>query len=78
MGRKRRRSRSELLVLVSLLLVTLVTFLQAVVDYLQSKTIGAYLPEWQRYLIMLIAVLGFLGLLLAYIANSKSRYSPIP
>ncbi len=77
--RSRRRSGGvHLLVLLSLFLVTLVTFLQAVVDWLQSMSTGAYQPLWQRILIALVAFLGFLGFLLAYIANSRSKRSPIP
>ncbi len=77
-GRRGRGGGQQLLVLLSLLLVTLVTFLQAVVDYLQSHSIGAYMPTWQRILIITVAIMGFIGFLLAYLANSRSTRSPIP
>ncbi len=77
-GRRGRGGGQQVLVLLSLFLVTMVTFLQAIIDYLQSRSYGAYMPTWQRILIVAVAVLGFLGFLLAYLANSKSSRSPIP
>ncbi len=80
MGRVRKRSRdkSGTLALIALFLVTLTTFLQNVIDYLQSKSIGAYQPTWQRILIVLVLFLSLLGFIIAYLANSRSRKSPIP
>ena len=73
-----RSSNTSVFMLLSLFLVTLVTFLQALVDYLQSLSKGAYMPKWQQILILTVAFLAFLGLLLSYVANSKSSASPIP
>ena len=72
------RGSNQLYLLISLFLVTLVTFLQALVDYLQSLSQGAYMPKWQQVLILSVAFLAFLGLLFSYIANSRSKVSPIP
>ena len=74
----RRRDNSGILALIALLIVTLTTFLQNVIDYLQSKSIGAYQPEWQRILIVFVLLLSFIGFIIAYMANSKNKYSPIP
>jgi len=80
LGRKKARARdkSGALALIALLLVTLTTFLQNVIDYLQSKSIGAYQPTWQRILIVTVLFLSLLGFVIAYIANSRSKKSPIP
>ncbi len=78
MTRRRRRVNSGALALIALFLVTLTTFLQNVIDYLQSMSIGAYQPTWQRILIALVLMLSLIGFIVAYMANSKSRKSPIP
>lgn len=78
MTRRRRRVNSGALALIALFLVTLTTFLQNVIDYLQSMSIGAYQPTWQRILIFLVLMLSLIGFIVAYMANSKSRKSPIP
>ena len=78
MTRRRRRVNSGALALIALFLVTLTTFLKNVIDYLQSMSIGAYQPTWQRILIALVLMLSLIGFIVAYMANSKSRKSPIP
>ena len=78
MTKRRRRVNSGALALIALFLVTLTTFLQNVIDYLQSMSIGAYQPTWQRILIALVLMLSLIGFIVAYMANSKSRKSPIP
>jgi len=64
MGRRvgRRDSGSDVILYLSILLVALTTFLQAVVDWLQSMSQGAYAPNWQRYLIMVIVLMAMMGL----------------
>ena len=78
-GKKsRRKSNSSMLALIALFLVTLTTFIQNVIDYLQSKSIGAYQPTWQRILIAIVLLLSFIGFIIAYIANARDKRSPIP
>ncbi|OYT39155.1 MAG: hypothetical protein B6U89_04550 [Desulfurococcales archaeon ex4484_58] len=71
--RKRRNDNSGVLALITLFIVTLTIFLQSVIDYFQSKSIGAYQPMWQRILIVLVLFLSLLGFIIAYIANSRSK-----
>jgi len=80
MGRRfgKRSSGTQLFMLLGLLLVCLTTFVQAMIDYLQSKSMGAYQPTWQRILILMVVALSFTGLLFSYLANKRSRVSPIP
>jgi len=75
---RRRRSCSETFALIALFMVALTTFLQIIVDYLQSKSTGAYLPTWQRLLLLFIFILSMTGLLASYMANARSSKSPIP
>ena len=75
---RRRRSGSETFALIALFMVALTTFLQIIVDYLQSKSTGAYLPTWQRILIAIVLLLSFIGFIIAYIANARDKRSPIP
>jgi len=74
MGR-RRTSRgddgSDIILYLSILLVALTTFLQAVVDWLQSMSHGAYLPNWQRYLVIVIVLMALMGLFFSL--HSKKR-----
>ena len=76
--RRRKKDASGVLALIALFIVTLTTFLQNVIDYLQSKSIGAYQPTWQRILIALVLLLSFIGFIIAYMANARSGKSPIP
>ncbi|MCD6300908.1 MAG: hypothetical protein J7L82_02440 [Staphylothermus sp.] len=76
--RKTTRNSSGTLALIALFLVTLTTFIQNIIDWLQSMSIGAYQPLWQRILILVVLFLSFLGFLIAYMANSKDKRSPIP
>jgi len=76
--RRTRRNNSGALALIALFLVTLTTFIQNIIDWLQSMSIGAYQPLWQRILIITVLLLSFLGFLIAYMANSKDKRSPIP
>ncbi len=77
-ARRHRRPGSSTLALIALFLVTLTTFIQNVIDWLQSMSIGAYQPLWQRILIISVLLLSLVGFLVAYAANSKSKKSPIP
>jgi len=74
MGR-RRASRgddgSDIILYLSILLVALTTFLQAIVDWLQSMSHGAYQPQWQRYLILIIVLMAMMGLFFSL--HSKRR-----
>jgi len=68
MGR-RRKSRgddgSALILYLSILVTALVAVLGALTDWFQSMSQGAYMPFWQRVMIIITLLLSLFALLLS-------------
>lgn len=60
------RKKSGGAFIIGLFLVAVTTFLQNIIDLLQSYSSGAYMPVWQRILIFLVLFLSMLGVFYAY------------